>query len=317
MQDGVLEGMAGMLVESVAVVFEGAHAPWSDILLIEQHRLARGKWHASQQRDYLVAMTLTARGELECRLVNEVGASKRSCGQGLLCICSSAAWRQSHDSEVLFAAFDSNFVERVVYEASGQKTKRIIETIGFTDRRVEIILLALRAELQEGCPTGRFYGQSLAAALVTRLLWLSRSSRCTEQKHGLSLARLKRVTEYIDANLAGNTSVTRLSELAQLSPRQFGRLFHESTGLSPHCYVLNRRVAAAQTLLVESKLSLAEVSYAIGFPNQAHFTTMFRKKTGVTPNTYRKLRQIDEVFVPFSATGVRKTKDCPRFSGPI
>ena len=269
---------------------QSSEAPWRDIIVVEQHRLVGGKWHASEPHRYFVGMTLGARAELECRHTSGKVQNERSGGRGFLIVCGSACWRQTHDSDVVFAALDPQFVERVVHDASLLTTKKVIETVGFTDTGIESILLALRAELGDGCPSGRHYGQSLAEALVARLFWLS-STQSAESKHGLSTARLRRVAEYIDANLAGDTSISCLAELVRLSPRQFARLFQESTGLPPHRYVVSRRIAVAQDLLVDGKLSLAELSLSLGFPNQAHFTTTFRTKVGVTPSVFRKTRR--------------------------
>jgi AraC family transcriptional regulator len=148
----------------------------------------------------------------------------------------------------------------------------------------------LRTELSDGCPSGRLYGESLATALAARLAWLQERSLNGNLAGGLPSARLRRVLDYIDAHLAGDTSTRRLAEIAGMGPRQFGRLFSESTGLPPHRYVVRRRVAGAKDLLLNSRLTLAEIGYVLGFPSQSHFTTTFRDQVGVTPSVFRKTR---------------------------
>ena len=71
--------------------------------------------------------------------------------------------------------------------------------------------------------------------------------------------------------------------MKSFTPAQFRR----STGLPPHRYLLQRRVGRAKKLVSAGRLSLAEISYALGFPSQAHFTTTFRKLVGTTPGAYR------------------------------
>ena len=95
--------------------------------------------------------------------------------------------------------------------------------------------------------------------------------------------------DYIEDHLDQDICLNQLAEIAQLSPYYFALLFKESTGSPPHRYVLQRRIARAREMLAERRLSLAEIAYALGFPNQAHFTTMFRKAVGTTPGVYGQM----------------------------
>lgn len=91
------------------------------------------------------------------------------------------------------------------------------------------------------------------------------------------------VCDYIEENLAQNLSLTELSQLANMSQYRFARAFKAKMGVSPYAYVLERRIAAARTLITSSDLSLAEIAYDTGFSSQAHMTTTFKKRLGVTP----------------------------------
>jgi AraC family transcriptional regulator len=292
MQDKICYGTPVLIRGSSAPSLLSSAAPWQDILIVEQHRLAAQRWHESVARDYLVGMTMSAPGQLEWRTKNS--NQNRTCGlsagRGLFTINTPVWWRQAQDADVVFAALDSVFVERVTHAISDLDPKNLTRTVAFTDPGVESILLALRAELFDDCPGGRLYGECLATALVARLVWLSaKTSRCSSYG-GLPPARLRRILDYIDTNLTGDMSIDRLAELVRMSPRQFGRLFLKSTGYTPHQYVLSKRISASKSLLLDDQLSLAEISYVLGFPSQAHFTTTFRKKVGVTPSAFRKVR---------------------------
>jgi AraC-like DNA-binding protein len=104
---------------------------------------------------------------------------------------------------------------------------------------------------------------------------------------GLTPARLRRVLDHIETHLGEDMAQRRLAAIAQLSLDHFARLFRQSTGLPPHRYVLQRRIDRARHLMADRRLSLAEIGYALGFPSQAHFTTMFRRWVGTTPGAYR------------------------------
>jgi len=181
------------------------------------------------------------------------------------------------------------FVDRVADALSVLGSKKL-RPMTFTDIGVESILLALRTELSDRCPSGHLYGESLATALATRLVWLRERPGNDNQAGGLPSARLRQVLDYIEANLAGDTSIHRLAELARVGPRQFERLFVQSVGVPPHQCILRRRIAGSKDLLLNSQLSLAEISGRLGFRSQSHFATTFRNKVGLTPGAFRKRR---------------------------
>jgi AraC family transcriptional regulator len=103
-------------------------------------------------------------------------------------------------------------------------------------------------------------------------------------------ARLQRVLEYMQAHLDQEVSLAALAAVGQMSPYYFSRLFKQSTGLSPHQYVLQQRIAWATRLLAEPRLSVAAIAYRVGFASQAHFTAIFRRWVGTTPQQYRRQR---------------------------
>lgn len=106
-------------------------------------------------------------------------------------------------------------------------------------------------------------------------------------EHGLPAARLRRVMAYIDASLDEPLTVTTLAGVAGMSRSHFAMLFKRSTGVSPHEAVLRRRVVRATELLREDIQSIAAIGCQLGFSSQAHFTTAFRKRVGLTPSVFR------------------------------
>ncbi len=86
-------------------------------------------------------------------------------------------------------------------------------------------------------------------------------------------------------------SLNDIAALVQMGPCHFARAFKESTGLSPHQYVLRRRIDRAVEMLKDERSSLAGIAYDLGFSSQGHFTTVFRKFTGTQPGSYREQLQ--------------------------
>jgi AraC-like DNA-binding protein len=104
---------------------------------------------------------------------------------------------------------------------------------------------------------------------------------------GLTPARLRRVLNHIAANLHENNSLHQLADLAKLSSHHFAHAFKQSTGLSPHKYILQQRIARAQQLLEQRELTILEISHSLGFCSQGHFTRAFAREIGIPPGKYR------------------------------
>jgi AraC family transcriptional regulator len=104
----------------------------------------------------------------------------------------------------------------------------------------------------------------------------------------LPLARLKKVLEFIDANLDKNISLSALAQAANMNLSYFATLFRKSMRVSPHQYVLNRRVEWAKRLLRDSKRSVLEVSLEVGFDHPNNFARVFRRMAGISPSEFRR-----------------------------
>jgi AraC-like DNA-binding protein len=100
-------------------------------------------------------------------------------------------------------------------------------------------------------------------------------------------SRLRRVSQYVQDNLHRELRLAELSGLVHMSPYHFARLFKRSTGVSPHRFLVQRRIEQARALLAAEPLSIAEIARSVGFRTPSHFTTTFRRVTGITPSAYR------------------------------
>jgi AraC family transcriptional regulator len=140
-------------------------------------------------------------------------------------------------------------------------------------------------------PTDALFVEGIQVALAAHLLghYSIDRWRPPEKSPSLDLRRLQRVLDYIEASLDTDIRLEELAAQACLSPYHFSRLFREATGLSPHRYVIDRRVQAARQELARSNFSLVEIALQFGFGSQANFTRVFRKATSLTPGQYREL----------------------------
>ena len=109
----------------------------------------------------------------------------------------------------------------------------------------------------------------------------------TAPRGELPAYRLRRVVQYIQDNVERELPLAELSAVVHMSPYHFARLFKSSTGLSPHRFVVRHRIDQAQALLADQTVPIVVIARSVGFRTASHFTTTFRRFTGVTPSTYR------------------------------
>ncbi|MDJ0948238.1 MAG: AraC family transcriptional regulator [Alphaproteobacteria bacterium] len=95
-----------------------------------------------------------------------------------------------------------------------------------------------------------------------------------------------RLCSYIDGHLGEDVTLDDLARDAGLSRFHLLRVFRHATGITPHVYLMSRRVARAKRLLGDGQ-GLAETAVDCGFFDQSHFTRVFKSHVGVTPGHYR------------------------------
>jgi AraC family transcriptional regulator len=199
------------------------------------------------------------------------------------------AMRSAQTADLSYCAFDEAFVKGVADELEGRLAPPHDKRGDLRDRAIPEILNLLFAEVQSGGASGRLYADSLAQALTIRFLFLgerrpTRSSRTAmlPQQH------LFRVQELIESRLEADVTLQELAFEIGYSRSHFLRMFHATTGMTPHRYVLNRRIERARRLLADAEMSIADVACCCGFSSQAHLTLAFRKACGLTPGEYRR-----------------------------
>jgi AraC family transcriptional regulator len=107
---------------------------------------------------------------------------------------------------------------------------------------------------------------------------------------GLAPWQERRATEIMTAHLDGDISVVEIAGECGLSRGHFDRAFKQSTGLSPHRWLVQRRLDKAKDLLRNSSLPIVEIALACGFAEQSHFTRVFTRNVGESPGIWRRQR---------------------------
>lgn len=105
----------------------------------------------------------------------------------------------------------------------------------------------------------------------------------------LTPRQLRSIEDHVESHLNREISLHEMADLLRYSPHYFCRVFKRATGISPHQFVLSRRIERAKLLLRNRELSLSNLALEVGFANQSHFGATFRKVVGMTPHRYRAM----------------------------
>jgi AraC family transcriptional regulator len=204
---------------------------------------------------------------------------------------SPSFWAYERANEALGLMLDPAFVQQVALQAA-QLAPDCLEFphhFGTRDPLIAQLGLALYADLTAPGLASRLFADTAAQLLAVHLLrtYATAPHAVRESARGLPRASLRRVLDFIHTHLAADLSLTALATTVGMSPYHFARLFKQSTGRSPHQYVLDQRITQAKHLLATTALPIATIAYQVGFASQSHLARHFRQRTGVTPKAYR------------------------------
>jgi AraC family transcriptional regulator len=233
---------------------------------------------------------------IDIHLGNPVQASCRMDGverrgvqtHGLFCVLPVGAtgrWMMARPSEALLLMLSPELLHDTA-ETMGVGGAELLPSIHVRDPQLERIAWILRAEHDDGYPSGRLFTDSLASALAARLLHLQadRSARPATSNRALPGRRLRDVLDYIEAHLDHDLTLAELATVAGFSVSHFKPLFKQAVGAPVHRYVVERRVERARLLVLEGRRSLADIALATGFTHQSHMARCMRRILGLTPS---------------------------------
>ncbi len=103
--------------------------------------------------------------------------------------------------------------------------------------------------------------------------------------------RICRAVDYINANYKEKITLDSVSRICALSKSRFTHLFREQCKINFSDFLQNVRIIEAKRFLAGSNYTIAEISLICGFSTQSHFTVIFKKICGTTPQDYRRITQ--------------------------
>ena len=125
------------------------------------------------------------------------------------------------------------------------------------------------------------------ALLVHQMIRLFAYEDSQEQKKD---AHARAVREWCDRHFAEQVSLSDAAKSLFLSRAQMIRVFRQAYDETPYSYILRRRIETAKQLLRSTSLPLSEIAERLSFSDLHHFTHTFKRREGMSPGAYRKMR---------------------------
>ena len=114
------------------------------------------------------------------------------------------------------------------------------------------------------------------------------------ERGGLAPWQVRLVDVHIETHLNTEITVQELASLVRLSISHFGRAFKATFGRPPHAHIVGERMVRAQSLMLRTDQSLAQIAMAVGMADQSHLSRQFRRFTGQSPLAWRRARWTPE-----------------------
>jgi AraC family transcriptional regulator len=284
--------LTGLLPSGAQMLGTSELLPWKGFF-IEKHAMMPGERMLGVSRWHLISALGKRSAVFESKTAHGgvLPFTKPPGALTLVPLGTIPAVRLCSSSELISCAVDPAVVDTIAMEEREGRMLELLFKTGIRDRAAERIVNLLSEEMEAGGPAGRMYAESLIRALVSRYLALASSDRHPQQTPAVAVMHprlLRRLRDWMEGNLHRDISLTAMAREANYSSTHLLRSFRAATGMTPHQYLLEMRVAKAEGLLRGKGSRLIDVASQCGFANQAHFTQIFKTRRGLTPGQYRR-----------------------------
>jgi AraC family transcriptional regulator len=243
-------------------------------------------------RDYLIVAY--RRGQTPMRRRVDGEWIHETLGPGDVSLLTRAAeshWVWPADIEVVHVYLTQDELAntcRQMYERDVQDVE-LHDVVKADDPAIHRTAMLMAHEAAQGAAGSRLMVDSLSCQLSVHILRRHADALFRESPgvNGLSFGQERTVRDYVDQHLQKSISLEDLACTVGLSRYHFARRFRQSTGTTPHEFVLRQRVERAKTLLHRTNTPLPDIACSCGFADQSHMTREFRKRVGLTPGRYR------------------------------
>jgi AraC family transcriptional regulator len=145
-------------------------------------------------------------------------------------------------------------------------------------------------EIERGDAGSALQLDALGTMLCVHLLRLASKGVALplHRRGGLAAWQIKRSTECMRSRLNENPTLAELAAEVGVSQSHFSHAFKQSTGMSPHRYLMQCRLQKAKELLANTTMSMIEIAVSIGYSEPTQLARLFAMELDTTPTAYRR-----------------------------
>ncbi|MBP0595698.1 helix-turn-helix transcriptional regulator [Paraburkholderia sp. LEh10] len=182
-------------------------------------------------------------------------------------------------------------IDELAYQNGRRRTQGLIQTgFGACDPILFHMSQVCLPVLENPGSASALFVDQVALAVCEHVV--TRYGRQESSRHqrrtGLAPWQMRRIVDFLEANLGANPSILDLARQCELSASYFAEAFRQSTGVSPHQWLLRRRIERAKSMLRNTDSSLASIALDCGFFDQSHFSRVFARLQGCAPKDWRR-----------------------------
>ncbi len=240
----------------------------------------------------LIVYHRAVRHEGDTMLDSHPPSTLRDLSRKLSFVPAGSRFRERHDPggpfQVTFFYVDPS--GPLMEAQAGSPAGQLLPRLFFENHALWETSLKLTQLIEAGPSACRCYAEALGVVLAHELLLLENGKDLVGPalQGGLASWQQHAVADYIEEHLDDQVSLTKLAEVARLSPCHFSRAFKKSFGIPPRRYHMNRRLEWARRLLAEPSLPVTDIALEVGFADTSSFSVAFRNLVGRSPREYRR-----------------------------
>lgn len=278
----------------------------------KQLGFARGKSLCSRTGDVF----LTRSNGIACEFENEIDDPSVVGISVSLCCGGGGLLRRASDTQKRRGEYRPGMMDLYLPAKGGYIIGPDASNVGVGIRLKKLQWLSANLGVKkfvEDCDPGGFFRDALLEQLLVNVVALAEDNALSAVflDHALHLImarlfdqpvktavngrsftprELRRVCEFIDANIGHDIGLAELSALVALSPSEFSRRFRGSLGVPPYAYLKQQRMRRGGELLTQSDRTVSDIGNAVGYASPTQFSKAFRNETGMTPTAWRRTR---------------------------
>jgi len=272
---------------SLPATLAAGSAPGESGLSILNLRFQGGLRFAATPQQHLIYFQLSPQARYDCRFADQRLRHDMPVGSLAICPAGIDCTAQADGNvDALVVAIDSSKFALAAADESVLDAQ-LIERFSEHDQVLLDRARILAAESTHHYPSGPLFWNEIAGDFLDHLLNRHTTATKGRVRGRLGMEVLKRLRDYVIANLADPIDVAALARLAGRSPFHFSRVFTRSVGVTPHRYIVHLRLQQAVAQIRDGQLrdgqsGLAEIAARTGFADQSHLARWIRRVHGVS-----------------------------------